>query len=277
MKFGNACLDWILPPICPISGEVVEKQGMISASTWHELDFIVDPFCTTCGHPFSYEDQGYQMEGLPRLEKTGQNVIENVPKSPKNGSEKGRNSSMICAICVKSSPEFDHHRSALVYNKVSRQFIMMFKHGDHLYAKNIFLPWLMSAGQDLLPDTDLIIPVPLHYFRLVRRQYNQAAVLAQALSKVTGIPCDLATLTRTRSTASQGHKNAKQREKNVKNAFGIRRKSIIRKAPDLAGKTVLLIDDVYTTGATVNACARALRAAGAKTVNVLTITKTMRY
>lgn len=278
---------------------------MISAEIWHDLAFISAPFCDACGHPFAYVGQGHDPHlGSTReitdkttdtqaaqdtdLEKD-QNLYKNGSNGCINAPQMQQNEGMICAHCIKTPPHYNKHRSALMYNDVSRRLVMMFKHGDHLHTKNIFIPWLEKTGHELLAEADLIIPVPLHYFRLVKRRYNQAAVLATSLSKATGIPCNLSSLIRTKATASQGHKNAKQRQRNVGNAFKmrpVRTHSILpalsqkqrekQNEQDIKGKTILLIDDVYTTGATVNACARTLKTAGAKAVHVLTIAKTAR-
>ncbi len=177
------------------------------------------------------------------------------------------------------------HRAALVYDDISRQIILRFKHGDQAHAARAFVPWLVSAGRDLFggvegvssahPSSaphDFIVPVPLHFTRLIKRRYNQAALIGRFLSEAVKIPTQNNMLKRIKATAPQGHKNAAARHDNVKNAFVVPDKM----RPLLQGKSILLVDDVYTTGATVNACAKALRKAGAARVDVLSIARTIR-
>ncbi|MCB1562862.1 MAG: ComF family protein [Alphaproteobacteria bacterium] len=235
---GVKAVDMILPPRCVLSGEPVERQGMIAPQVWAGLDFIETPFCASCGLPFSFEVE----EGLH------------------------------CTACIDYAPPFESARAALRYNDTSRDLILGFKHADKTFAVKAFSPWLRRAGAEMLREADLLVPVPLHYRRLVARRYNQAALIAFELSRETGIACAADALLRVRATASQGHMNAGERHKNVKRAFAVnpRRKEI------LEGKNVILIDDVYTTGATVKECTKALLKGGARTVHVLTLARVVR-
>ena len=134
-----------------------------------------------------------------------------------------------------------------------------------------FLARMQKAGAGILAKADLIVPVPLHRFRLIRRRYNQAGLLAAALSKESGIRCAQEALVRRRATPTQGRRKYRARQENVRNAFGVNPRS----ASIICGKHVVLVDDVLTTGATVNECARALKKAGALSVSVLTIARTV--
>lgn len=231
-------VDTVLPPRCVLSGEVVDSQGMLSAESWARLEFIGSPRCECCGIPFEYEVEPGTM----------------------------------CAVCIENQPPYKFVRSAVKYNDTSRDLILGFKHGDQLHTVKTFTPWLMRAGAELLEEADLLIPVPLHRWRLWRRRYNQSALIAHSLSQASNVPVLVDGLERTRATLTQGYMKAAERHKNVKHAFAMNPKH----ASDIKDKAVLLIDDVFTTGATVKECTKTLLAAGAKSVDVLTIARTVR-
>lgn len=155
------------------------------------------------------------------------------------------------------------------YDAESRGPVLAFKHADRIDAAPAFVRMLIQAAGDLLADDPLIVPVPLHRSRLLMRRYNQAGVLANALAKQTGLACVPDLLVRRRRTPSQGGLGASARRRNVRGAFAVRdgRDSALR------DRRVLLIDDVMTTGATVEACARPLLRAGARAVDVLTLAR----
>jgi ComF family protein len=231
-------LDTILPPRCVISGKIVDAHGMIAPDIWGELDFVADPKCDTCGFPFDFD------------------VSE--------GS--------LCASCLDYPPSYDSARAALKYDEASRGVILGFKHADKTHAAAAFMPWLKLAGQRMLEQSDMLIPVPLHRRRLIARRYNQAAIIAQYLSKDTGVPAILDALQRKRATKPQGHMSASQRFKNVRSAFVLNPEHV----QSVEGKVITLIDDVYTTGATVNECTKVLNAAGAGEVHILTLARVAR-
>lgn len=241
MTLRNRLIDLILPPSCIVSGEIVDSQGMLSPEAWGNLHFISDPQCNRCGFPFDFDD-GEVNEGN------------------------------ICLGCSKTPPLFDKARSALVYDDMSRDIILGFKHGDQTASVPSFIPWLMRAGEQILENTDFIVPVPLHRWRLLRRRFNQAGLIAQYLSKSAHVPTLLDGLERKRATQTQGHLNSNERKKNVKNAFSVN----LKHAEQLKGKCVLLIDDVYTTGATVEECTKVLIKAGVASVNILTLARVVK-
>jgi len=156
------------------------------------------------------------------------------------------------------------------YDESSRNLILGLKYGDRLQLVPTLGQWMRRAGAELLADADLLVPVPLHWTRLFARRYNQAAVLALALAKLGGPPVSTDCLIRRRRTPPQGRRNAVARRRNVAGAFRLRRSETIR------GKRVVLIDDVLTTGATVEECARVLKRAGAARVDVLALARTVR-
>lgn len=235
---SQSCVNLILPPLCVVSGKVVERQGMIAPDAWWNLRFIGDPACSCCGIPFDYK-------------------IEEA---------------MQCADCLARPPEYDRARAALVYDEGSKPVILGFKHADKTHNLRAFSPWLAQAGADLLQGADYVMPVPLHFWRLVRRRYNQAALLARDVGERSGVPCLTQALLRARPTKSQGHMRFAERRKNVSGAFMVDPAYAER----LNGAHIVLVDDVYTTGATVNECARVLKKAGAARVDVLTIARVVK-
>jgi ComF family protein len=148
-----------------------------------------------------------------------------------------------------------------------RTLVHQLKYADRHDARTLLGRWLADAGRELLAGVDVIVPVPLSRLRLLQRQFNQAAVLAGELARQTGIPADPLLLTRTRSTRSQVGMTRDQRRRNVAGAFAVP----ARRRPALAGRNVLVVDDVVTTGATVEACARTLKRAGAARVDVVAL------
>ena len=235
-SLAEHALDWLLPPVCPLSGEIVAMHGMISSEAWAKLSFITDPKCGCCGIPFAFSqvDEG-----------------------------------QFCGECLSNPKPYTRAVSTLVYSDSSRDLILGFKHGDRLQAVPVFLPWMVQAVAPFIDQIDVLVPVPLHYTRLIRRRYNQAALLSSALAVKVEKENDFQSLKRVRKTKTQGRLNPNQREHNVSGAFSVG-------GDRLNNKTVLLIDDVYTTGATVNACTRAMLKAGAKEGFVLSLAKVVR-
>lgn len=234
----SRAVDLIVPPRCIISGEVVEAQGMMSPQAWQSLRFIAAPICQCCGVPMLYE-------------VSGQNT---------------------CGRCFDESPHFTKARAAVVYDDGSRKALLRFKHGDQTHYSAAFATWLHRAGADMLSGESVLVPVPLHFSRLRMRRYNQAALLTQALARRVGCAYELEALKRVRATLLQGHDAAVCRRENVSGAFVVAE----RRAERLRGRAVVLVDDVFTSGATVNECARVLLAAGAREVCVLTVARAVR-
>ncbi len=231
-------LNLIVPPRCPISGALVGESGHLSPEIWNKIHFIADPYCQTCGVPFS--------------------------------ADLGADENMICASCLSTPPDYDHARAGVVYDDLTRQLILRYKHGDHLYLVRSFLPWMENSGADLIDHTDIIVPVPLHWSRMIKRRYNQAAILAAALAKKHDKTYAPFALKRIKATAPQGRRKAQQRKDNVRGAFALPAKT------DVKNKRILLIDDVMTSGATVNECAVILKQAGASAVYILAIARAVK-
>ena len=238
MRIFSRLVDVVLPPTCGRCGVQVDTPQTLCASCWSELTFLGPPSCEACAHPFEYE----------------------VPDQT------------LCGACVREHPPFDRCRAALVYNDHSRDLVLGFKHADRTEVAGLFAKWMRAAGADVLAEADAIVPVPLHWTRLFLRRYNQAGLLAHALGKLSDKPVWHNTLKRKRKTPSQGRMGRKARARNVQGAFVIPPKRKSR----LDGKSVVLIDDVYTTGATLGACAKVLKRAGASRVDVLVLARVVR-
>jgi ComF family protein len=172
-----------------------------------------------------------------------------------------------CAACLAQPRAFNRARAACLYDDASRDLILQFKHADRTDLAPLFVRWLSRAGADILESADAIAPVPLHRGRLLKRKYNQAAEIARPLARQAGLTYLPDALIRRRATDSQGGKSGSGRRRNVAGAFEVPR------AQHVADKTIVLIDDVLTTGATAEACARALLKAGAKSVDLLVLAR----
>ena len=176
----------------------------------------------------------------------------------------------VCGDCARERPTWHQARAALRYDKNSRRLLLGFKHGDHTHSATAFGRWMHRAGSEILADADLLVPVPLHWTRLFQRRYNQAALLAQAVHSAGGPEVAADWLVRRRRTPAQGHLGPSARERNVRGAFAM------RAGRGVVGKRVVIIDDVMTTGATVEECASVLKRAGARSIGVLTLARALR-
>lgn len=176
---------------------------------------------------------------------------------------------MLCGACIETRPSFSAARAVFRFDDHSKTLVHQLKFQDELYLAKTFATWMARAGAELIDRSDIIAPVPLHRKRLIARRYNQAAQLAHALSRASGLPCMLDALVKIKHTMAQSGLNRREREMNVRRAFAANPKH----ADALRGRSLLLVDDVMTTGATAEACVKALLQAGAGTVNVLTLAR----
>lgn len=172
---------------------------------------------------------------------------------------------------LQNPPIFDKARSAVIHDGLARHLVTQFKYGDRLDLAPAMTEWMITAGKDILSESDLIVPVPLHRWRFFKRRYNQAAELARMIANKTNLPFAPQILLRHKATRQQVGLHIKERAKNIKGAF-----SVPLKAQNLLkNKNILLIDDVYTTGATANAAAESLKKGGAEKVLVLTFSRAL--
>ena len=236
-RFGRVVLDSLLPPRCLGCGALTEDTGLLCPNCWNRVTFIGPPQCAACGLPFEFD-----------LDEDA-----------------------LCGACARHHPAFGRARAVMAYDDGCRSLILGFKHGDRTDAAPALGRWMVRAAADLVAAADLIVPVPLHWTRLFARRYNQAALLADRMGRETDIPVAPDLLVRRRRTPSQGGLGARQRRENLRGAIAVH--PAWRRRLD---GNVLLVDDVLTTGATAEACARVLRRGGARRVDVLTLARVVR-
>jgi ComF family protein len=235
-------VDWLYPPRCRACGETFQGRDAqyFCSACWRKIRLVGHPMCNVCGRPFP----------------------------------DGSGDDHTCGLCLARRPHFAQAWAWACYPREEaeehplRQAVQKFKYGRKVSLGKP-LGRLMARGcREFLKDCDaeVIIPVPLHPKRLRWRGFNQSVLLARQLSRAYGIPADPLVLRRIRETSPQTQLNEEERRRNVRGAFALAQKT------SLEGRKVLLVDDVYTSGATVNECSRTLMRSGAKQVFVLTLT-----
>jgi len=221
----------MLPPRCPGCGAIVEKDDSFCHACWGQLRFLTPPWCAVCGEPFG---------------------------DPAHAAAR-------CRRCVAEPPAYDAARAALAYADPVKRVVLNLKHGDGTHLARVMAAQMARVGAGWFGPQALIVPVPLHRWRLWERGYNQAALIGRALARRTGISMSVDALVRTRATPPSGGMSRTERFANVEGVF--------RVARPVAGRAIVLVDDVLTTGATAHACAATLKAAGAAHVNLLTFAR----
>ncbi len=226
----GAALDLALPRLCAACREPVDGQGLCPAC-WSKLSFITKPYCERLGIPFVY-DPG---PGILSME------------------------------AIADPPAYHRARAAVRFDEISRALVHALKYGDRLDLAPMMGRWVAHAGRELLAEADALVPVPLHWRRLWERRFNQSAMLAAAISATSGVPMVSLALKRVKATAQQVGLSRPERAANVQGAFRVPEEG----KPAVVGRRLVLVDDVLTSGATVEGCARALLRAGAANVDVL--------
>jgi ComF family protein len=223
-------LDTALPPLCPACRDLVTDNGLCPAC-WGKLAFIAPPYCPRLGIPFAYD--------------------------PGPG--------ILSMQAIANPPAYSRARAAVRYDDVAAKLVHAFKYGDRLDLAPLLGRWMARAGQDLFESADALVPVPLHWRRLWARRFNQSAALAEAIARESGIKVAHTPLRRVKATAQQVGLSRNDRASNVQGAFRVDAPAKV----EVAGRRLIVIDDVLTSGATSDACARALLRAGAAQVDVL--------
>jgi len=224
-------LDLGLPPLCPACRGLLGNDGGLCAACWSKLSFIAPPYCERLGTPFGYD--------------------------PGPG--------VLSTEAVSHPPAFARARAAVRYDDVASALVHALKYGDRLDLAPTLGRWMVQAGGPILTEADALVPVPLHWRRLWARRFNQSAALAAVIAGQAKLPVVHAALTRVKATPQQVGLTASERASNVAGAFRVRPEA----RAEVKDRRLVLIDDVLTSGATIDACARALLRAGAAAVDVL--------
>jgi ComF family protein len=240
-NLASEALAWparvLFPPVCVGCRRHVTEPGALCGSCWPQLRFLEKPWCPVMGTPFQY-DMG---EGF------------------------------LSAEAIANPPPFDRARAAVAYTGVARRMVQSLKYSDRTDLAPWMARWMMRAGAELLPDAEVIVPVPLHWRRFLGRRFNQSAELARTIARLSGKPFEPEAVRRVKSSVPQVGLGPREREDNVRGAFKVPEEKDIT----VRGRRVLVVDDVYTTGATVVAVSKALKRAGAAGVDVLTFARVL--
>jgi ComF family protein len=225
--------DIVVPPVCLACQRPLGSHDCLCPLCWRQIRFIRPPLCDRLGIPMPFDTGG----------------------------------TIVSGAALRNPPDWDRARAVAKFGPVLRDLIHKFKYSDRLDARRLFGKWLAEAGSELIADADVLVPVPLHRWRLLWRKFNQAAMLANEVGRLTGTPVDPFAVRRSKSTRPQVGLSEAARRRNLAGAFEVPK----RARAGIEGRKVLLIDDVFTTGSTVAACARVLKRSGAARVDVLVL------
>lgn len=233
LRLFHSLLDFALPPRCGGCGTIVDDVDSFCADCWKKLEFLGPGGCMRCGLPLKATD------------------------------------AETCGACLAKPPRLDRIRAAVAYDEISRSIAMRLKYGRKVALARTMSRYMQPLVGEHSPDA-LLVPVPLHRWRIWGRGFNQSAMVAKELSRRTGIPVSVDALRRTRATPPLKGMNLNQRRRLVAGAFRASAEA------ELRGRTVVLVDDVLTTGSTANACARVLKSAGAARVDLISWARVVR-
>ena len=225
----------VYPPVCAGCGKMTGRPAALCPDCWGTVRFVERPYCEISGLPFDHD----------------------------------RGEGMVSPQAIANPPAYAKARSAVFHDGIARKIVHGLKYSDRADLAAMMAAWMVRAGGDVIDDSDAIVAVPLHHGRLFARRYNQSAELARMLSRISGKPFLPSVMRRVRATRPQVGLGLRARQDNVRGAFLI----APTQAQRLAGREILLVDDVLTTGATVEAATRALLRSGASAVNVLTFAR----
>jgi ComF family protein len=232
---ARAGIDLVYPPACAACGASTGTPHGLCASCWSKLGFISRPYCERLGTPFALDIGG----------------------------------ALLSPAAMADPPAFHRARAVCAYDETARELVHRLKYGDRTELAIAMGGMMRLAGRELLADADLVMPVPLHRWRLWSRRFNQSALLADVVAREHGLPLDLSSLHRVRRTRPQVGLSRNERAENLQGALRVDDAARVA----ISGCRILLVDDVLTTGATANAAARALLRAGATAVDLLTFAR----
>jgi ComF family protein len=224
-------LDVALPPLCPSCSEPVGAGAGLCADCWSKLSPIARPYCERLGIPFAYD--------------------------PGPG--------ILSMQAIADPPAYARARAAVRYDDIARSLVHALKYSDRMDLAPVMGRWMARAGTELFAEADALVPVPLHWRRLWARRFNQSATLAKLVGETAGLPVSYSALKRVKATPQQVGLSKAERADNVQGAFRVPPEA----KGEIAGRRIVLVDDVLTSGATVDACARALLRGGAAKVDAL--------
>ncbi len=269
-QWATVALDLLFPPLCPLCHRRLGegRRDPLCGSCWEHLPRLVPPFCACCGRPFwTFGPHGPEVSGVAELpaQPSGSPSVSETKQSSGRGPG-------LCEPCLRQPPAFTYARSAGLYRDAIREALHAFKFGGKTSLARALGDLLAEVGLAMLPQdaVDCLIPVPLHPAREAERGFNQSLLLARRLSRRWRVPVADGVLRRVRSTRTQTQLSAGERRANVLGAF------VLRRPHAVGGAHALLIDDIFTTGATVSECSRVLLAAGgARAAGVLTVARVL--
>lgn len=236
MRILYKILDYIYPPRCISCSELIQENGGFCGTCWSGLNFITKPYCKICCFEFSFD--------------------------PGEGND-------ICLKCSSNPPAFDLARSVLRFDEHSKKLIHALKYHDSTFVASNFAKIIVAMHKDIISKADFIIPVPMHKWKRLSRLYNQSQIFASEIAHLAGKKMVPDILLKTKHTKSQTGLSKKHREENLKGSIEVVKRGEIK------GKYIVLVDDVMTTGSTVDLCAKILKKAGAKSVVVICIARTL--
>lgn len=234
VKAYNYLIDYILPQRCLSCSEILSSSGEFCGDCWQKLEFIAKPYCNICGQRFSVK------------------ILDNA----------------VCGRCYSKKPNYNLARSLFKFNEYSKKVVHQFKYQDKTIFAKTFAKLLCNRYLEDIKDVDLIIAVPMNRFKRLMRMYNPPHILAEEIAKIMNLTVKADILIKSKWTKAQTFLSKRQRKNNISGSIKFNTKH------NIIGKKILLVDDVITTGVTINECSKILRAAGAKEVKVISVAMT---